>query len=165
MLKNQPNKELIIIKNNIVEAKEFRIGNLVLTNNVEYRKLDAGKIACIVAIDSERNFAELKETVKIYHIEDKYKDTYGQWIKHLKLIPLTEEWLLKFGFLRHHLDYTNGVIYIKNVPGTNEFEWGVFPNELGSGIQIKNRIKLKYVHQLQNLYFALTGKELEYENN
>ena len=24
---------------------------------------------------------------------------------------------------------------------------------------------IKYVHQLQNLYFALTGKELEYEQN
>ena len=77
-------------------------------------------------------------------------------------ILLTEEWLLKFDFLRHHLDYSNGVIYIKNVPENNEFEWGVFPNELGSGIQIKNRIKLKYVHQLQNLHFALTGEELTF---
>jgi len=75
-------------------------------------------------------------------------------------IPLTEEWLLKFDFTRHHADYSNGVIYIKNVPDNTEFEWGVYPNELGSGFQIKNRKLLKYVHQLQNLYFALTGEEL-----
>jgi hypothetical protein len=75
-------------------------------------------------------------------------------------IPLTEEWLLNFGFNRHHADYGNGIIYIKNVIDNTEFEWGVYPNELGSGIQIQNRKLLKYVHQLQNLYFALTGEEL-----
>jgi len=75
-------------------------------------------------------------------------------------IQLTEEWLLKFGFTRHHVDYWNDVIFIKNVPNNNEFEWGLYPNEIGSGIQVKNRKLLKYVHQLQNLYFALTGEEL-----
>ena len=75
-------------------------------------------------------------------------------------IPLTEEWLLKFGFHRHHADYSNDVIYIKNIDSNNGFEWGVYPNELGSGIEIKNRILLRYVHQLQNLYFALIGEEL-----
>ena len=78
-----------------------------------------------------------------------------------KPIPLTEEWFLKFGFRRHWEDFYNDVIYIKKVTDDyTEFEWGVYPNELGSGIQIKNSIKLKYVHQLQNLYFALTGEEL-----
>ena len=81
-----------------------------------------------------------------------------------KPIQLTEEWLLKFGFIRHHYDYANDVIYIKNIADNEidnaEFEWGVYPNELGSGTQIKNRKSLKYVHQLQNLYFALTGEEL-----
>jgi hypothetical protein len=79
-------------------------------------------------------------------------------------IPLTEEWLLKLGFIRHHYDYANDVIYIKNIADNEidnaEFEWGVYPNELGSGIQIKNRKSLKYIHQIQNLYFALTGEEL-----
>jgi len=75
-------------------------------------------------------------------------------------IPLTEKWLRDFGFSRHHEDYSINTIYIKNVVNNNEFEWGVYPNELGSGIQIKNRIRLKYVHQLQNLHFALTGEEL-----
>ena len=79
---------------------------------------------------------------------------------YFKPITLTEEWLLKFGFVRHHADYANDVIYIKNILDNTEFEWGVYPNTLGSGIQIQNRNLLKYVHQLQNLYFALTNKEL-----
>ena len=77
-----------------------------------------------------------------------------------KPIPLKEEWLVKLGFTRHHADYSNNVIYIKNVPDNTEFEWGVYPNELGSGIQIQNRKLLKYAHQLQNLYHSLTGEEL-----
>ena len=81
-------------------------------------------------------------------------------LDYINPIPLTEEWLLKFGFNRHHDDYSNDVIFIKNVHNNTEFEWGVYPNELGSGIQIQNRKLLKYVHQLQNLYFALTGEEL-----
>lgn len=79
-------------------------------------------------------------------------------------IPITEEWLLKFGFSRHHDDYYNDIVFIKNVVNNYEFEWGVYPITLNGGIQINNRKLLKYVHQLQNLYFALTGKELKYED-
>jgi hypothetical protein len=81
--------------------------------------------------------------------------------KYCKSIPLTEEWLLKFGFFRHHYDYANDVIYIKNVVDNTEFEWGVYPFELGSGFIMNKSKNLKYVHQLQNLYFVLTGQELE----
>jgi hypothetical protein len=77
-----------------------------------------------------------------------------------KPIPLTEEILLKCGFIRHHNDYYNTRIYIKNVIDNIEFEWGCFPIELGSGLIVTN-IKLKYLHQLQNLYFALTNEELK----
>ena len=82
-----------------------------------------------------------------------------------KPIPLTEEWLLKFGFTRHHDDYYNDIVFIKNVVNNYEFEWGVYPITLNGGIQINNRKLLKYVHQLQNLYFALTGEELTYGGN
>jgi hypothetical protein len=111
--------------------------------------------------------------VKFDNYEDEYYKVSGCDISELSdelidlnasPIQLTEEWLLMFGFIRHHYDYANDVIYIKNIADNEidnaEFEWGVYPNELGSGIQIKNRKSLKYVHQLQNLYFALTGKEL-----
>jgi hypothetical protein len=111
--------------------------------------------------------------VKFDNHEDEYYKVSGCDISELSdelidlnasPIQLTEEWLLMFGFIRHHYDYANDVIYIKNIADNEidnaEFEWGVYPNELGSGIQIKNRKSLKYVHQLQNLYFALTGKEL-----
>jgi hypothetical protein len=72
-------------------------------------------------------------------------------------IPLTEEWLLKFGF-----HYSEKGFYWKNW-GTNGFQtldydtgYKRFRFELG---QYYYKV-LDYVHQLQNLYYALTGEEL-----
>ena len=74
-------------------------------------------------------------------------------------IKLTEEWLLKFGFAKDedqlkwgYLDFTKGSIYIRlNIDST-------FYRD---GHKCLGDMKhLKCVHQLQNLYFALTGTEL-----
>ena len=67
----------------------------------------------------------------------------------VKPIPLTEEWLLKFGFVIHEDGYItcpNGRQWILHLD--NEFEFEAL------------NIIVIYVHQLQNLYFALTGEEL-----
>jgi hypothetical protein len=65
-------------------------------------------------------------------------------------IPLTEEWLLKFGFDRNILNANhNDIIYYSE-----------------NNIAIKGMLGMVkpsqciYVHQLQNLYFALTNEEL-----
>ena len=66
-------------------------------------------------------------------------------------IPLAEEWLVKMGFKKFvtsdkYHTYALGVINVNdNI---------VYVSELG----FLNHIK--YVHQLQNLYFDLTGEEL-----
>ena len=72
-------------------------------------------------------------------------------------IPLTEEWLLKFGFEKDgNKIYRNGRFFIENL----------FRNRMTFRITINNAESahtnsIEYVHQLQNLYFALTGTELE----
>lgn len=66
----------------------------------------------------------------------------------LKPIPLTEEWLLKFGYdliTENHYAISGHLIWICN---------DLF-------ICDKNGIILKHVHQLQNLYFALNREELK----
>lgn len=68
-------------------------------------------------------------------------------------IPLTEEWLLKFGFIdfeKESFSYyieNNGEIVLKK-----------------SGLDILYDYPIQYVHQLQNLYFDLTGEELSVIN-
>ena len=75
-----------------------------------------------------------------------------------KPIPLTEEWLLKFGFERTDLiDNSN-----------DDWTWLFYQKDSiyidGSDLTIETAtgivIKVEYVHQLQNLYFALTNEEL-----
>lgn len=119
-----------------MKANELRIGNLT----------NFGKV---IEINTVSFYVRDSEGIEV-------KSSYAD----IKPLRLTEYWLLKFGFKRHHADYSNEIVFIKNVPNSTEFEWGVYPDELGSGIQIKNRVLLKYVHQLQNLYFALTNEEL-----
>lgn len=74
-------------------------------------------------------------------------------------IPLTEEWLLKFGFKKTLksmntftlFNHEEGEVWFE-VCGADGYEWyrphDIFP-------------RIKHVHQLQNLYFALNGEELE----
>ena len=69
-------------------------------------------------------------------------------------IPLTEEWLLKFGFsLVSYRFFISGGHEVRS----SAFMFNRFSYFIGS-IYIA---EVEYVHQLQNLYFALTGKELE----
>lgn len=74
---------------------------------------------------------------------------------HFKPISLTEEWLLKFGFKQEENPFwfCNNVISISPSTGTY-----VLYGKSGREI---TRTGLKYLHQLQNLHFALTNKELE----
>jgi hypothetical protein len=68
----------------------------------------------------------------------------------VKPIPLTEEWLEKFGFEYSDLNGDSGL-------------WKIPPFQIyGKYNQFlyDYRLDVNYVHQLQNLYFALTGEEL-----
>jgi len=70
--------------------------------------------------------------------------------------PLTEEWLLKFGFEKIRGAHPSW--YNKKYAITRDFEVQLIEKTLiYSG---KNYIEYNYVHQLQNLYFVLTGEEL-----
>ena len=91
-------------------------------------------------------------------------------------IPITEEWLLKFGFEKRELNF--GVIKQYSINCTPPkyrnkyaiyFRFGEIRDELfkmywyaSDPINTSmHSFPCKYVHQLQNLYFALTGEELE----
>ncbi len=87
-------------------------------------------------------------------------------------IPLTEEWLLKFGFDKatelfefpdgHEIHTGFGILI-------DEFTYLVLGDAQTENISLCDKedfhtillsVTIKYVHSLQNLYFSLTGKEL-----
>jgi hypothetical protein len=77
-----------------------------------------------------------------------------------KPILLTRDWILKFDFELRDGKYYKGKYLIED--GISQY----FNNGYSFRITIDNQnsthaSSVKYVHQLQNLYFALTGQELE----
>jgi hypothetical protein len=115
-----------------MEAKELRIGNWVYTGELVVKSYSPSGLCNLM-----RN------------IEDKDSD--------IKPIPLTEEWLLKFGF-KHFADGQYAKMF-ENL----DFNWD---KECGLYIFLRTQednveaSHIKHVHQLQNLYFALTNEEL-----
>lgn len=71
-----------------------------------------------------------------------------------KPIPLTEEWLVKFGFVKDYSGWQNGI----RIEYDKERQSYVLDTDGNDYLQSP---LIKHVHRLQNLYFALTGEELE----
>lgn len=112
------------------------------------------------------NWVYLTDKEKVWEILDGHEIDECDDNLSVDPIPLTEEWLLMFGFTRHHADYYNDVILLKDVINFDNGEQydclkvKIYPHELGSAQSVKGDLQIKHVHQLQNLYFALTGEEL-----
>jgi len=118
-----------------MKTSELRLGNLV-----QYRGVTA-KVSHI-----EKSFFYC-ESELIYFTRD------GE--RGVAPIPLTEGWLLKFGFEKQSKRfYTLNNWVVEYREGTKLFNF-VADEPID--------IIVKYVHQLQNLYFALTGEELTLE--
>jgi hypothetical protein len=100
--------------------------------------------------------------------EDGTLDDQPEVIEDLTPIPLTEKWLLKFGFEKTEGMHVNTYKkMIKSISTVEEiymiissknyywvgYRYNMDLRDVGLG-------ELNYVHQLQNLVFALTGEEL-----
>ena len=121
-----------------MKSSELRIGNCIdaeIFNGLERLHVSNGFVTGL-----------LNDSIYINDIKFEYR--------HLKPIPLTEEWLLKFGFEQDHSNQS----WHHRVFVLNSFEIQELSMEVDKySYEITT---IKYVHQLQNLYFALTGEEL-----
>ncbi len=134
-----------------MKANELRIGNYVSCPD---------GLATIVEIDGRHN------RVVVY--EEEYNDRSGYLLSRISPVPLTEEWLVKFGFSLVHKNNKHYFItlsepgqYAFHVYGIDEnFGIAFSDNILGETRDYIPRTSIKYVHELQTLYFALTGEEL-----
>ena len=113
-----------------MKANELRIGNYIQVKGEKYNSQIMWILPREVGLDN---------SVDEIFISD------------LEPIPLTEEWLIRFGF------------EVKSASVTHKYSYNigffVLSNGLRSNISYDG-YEIKYVHQLQNLYFALTGNEL-----
>jgi hypothetical protein len=134
-----------------MKVQELRIGNLVEFAGINY-KVETIDLAGYIGLSDIILFEQL-------HIDD------------LKPINLTEERLIKFGFKIGNIDKLRDKHYVirsgpMDIIISGVGFWDVYTiynpfNEKNKNLNIiTNNIGLDYLHQLQNLHFALTGKEL-----
>jgi len=149
-----------------MKANELRLGNWVLHITEPYQ-------------------------IRPYDFSEVNKDGDAYWT--IEPIPLTEEWLVKFGFEKktetswkgNGYDfqpetsktiqqdyYLDGFIFRFETWSYRKTEQDEWINELSTCIGMNDGwykkvscdkspwYEIKYVHQLQNLYFALIGNEL-----
>jgi hypothetical protein len=116
----------------MIKAEELKIGNYFQWS--EFASMGIGE--CICDKENIFEYLELKES-----------------------IPLTEEWLVKLGGKKHVQYGAEWSIGSSNKQSICiEFDNDGCYFTAGEGMYLSTNIK--YVHQLQNLYFALTGEEL-----
>ena len=104
------------------------------------------------------NWVNYKGVEVKWSIED-----FSEWGKNIELlikpIPLTEEWLERFGVNKtetyYEVEATHPREKLQIVKAWDNFFYFCMPD----GVNVWGP-KLEYVHHLQNLYYALTNKEL-----
>jgi len=114
-----------------MEANEVRFNNWV---NFKYKGVDYGNVI----------------------IDANYFSHYDNKDYEYTPIPLTEEWLIRFGFVAPFGDTANVRRYVKGA--TTHLNFTI--NDSRIYFAFLNSEEIKHVHQLQNLYHALKGKEL-----
>lgn len=121
---------------------------------IQPQELQIGNLFNVAGIDRLVRVTAIFRTY--FRCEDKDGVMFDESLRiNYTPIPLTEEWLMKAGFVkpRYQKYYIlNGV----RIRWDNNLEyWEVH--------QFYLKQDMKYLHQLQNLYFALTGEELNIE--
>ena len=130
-----------------MKASDLRIGNFISSYC---------PISVVIGIDYEG----VVDTA--YYEHGKGVDYTSEWHSNegsINPIPLTEEWLVKFGF--HSIQTKFEKYYNEHgqmVSISQHRSWG--DNKIISYSISNGGIEINHVHQLQNLYHALTAEEL-----
>jgi hypothetical protein len=132
-----------------MKATELRIGNIVDLGNRIAKVIDIGHLGCTVS--------DLEET----------QDTMEDY-ERVKGLILTDEWFTKFRFYKDGEYWCRGIWDYKFCFRYRDWakNWSFYqeytdsPNPKDDGIKYPISFDIKYVHQLQNLWFALLHSEI-----
>lgn len=127
-----------------MKANELRIGNIIQSPSNHRYEI---KVLQLFSDSYQGDFGNGKRGSMMYSTAEG--------------IPITEEWLLRFGFIKIndrwgtvHYEKDGHWVYI--LKGYLEFE---FQPEKGERLNLF--VSFHFVHELQNIYFLLTSEELE----
>lgn len=142
----------------MITPQELRIGNWLMYGI---------KPVQVQYIDPEREIIDmgLKCSIGVAEYVDKHHiATNGRWLNHFEPIPITPEVLVNCGFKKTL--GIDAIYFIDNIG------WDSI-NGITIRVLYRNEINrrctdwshydhIEHLHQLQNLFFALTGEELNY---
>lgn len=145
----------------MIDPKELRIGNFVKparANENDFAAIDSVNTNGEMFVRGLFNIGSLTYSDLLIFKEE------------TNPIPITPEWLERLGFEKNYypeIQLTQYVFYVPNdfggrIIGTDET--GEFTTRLEGCDEGRVGIYLKYVHEVQNLAFCLTGAELIYQN-
>ncbi len=135
-----------------MKIEDLRIGNLVRVNNKQFHPNLKGAILRVTGLYERSSNGVIETSVNLEY----GRETYSQFVEYIKPVALTEQWLLDLGFKVKREFYEKGKLSIllanlkDYLPNGRVYynSWAIMESQP------------KYVHQLQNLYFALTQEEL-----
>jgi len=132
-----------------MEAKQLRLGNIVNflygSSWLQGRVTNIGESRCVIGTQS----------VKPLNIQG---------------IAITEEWLLKLGFSEREDTVPEGYPTYWPLEGNSRFriyysdsnqKFNLDVFNYNTGDLVEGIITIDHIHQIQNLFFTLTGHELE----
>lgn len=127
-----------------MEAKNYRIGDIVKVRTTDD---EFNVIKEIGFSDNQRGYYLRLENIN-----------HGVWLEHngenlILGIPITEKWLIDLGLDKTQYEKHKVRVVLVGDDFVKDQMTFLFNDQFVC--------KIKYVHELQNLYFVLTGKELE----
>lgn len=128
-----------------MEAKNYRVGNIVKQPN---------------------RIGEISEVWKDAVRLEGYNNGYDY--NHTKPIRLSEKWLDDFGFKKEGLSDDSAYYYTLELNDNKYCDLSISSCDKNGFIEVtlfpyEEWFRYKYVHELQNLFFAITGRELEFK--
>lgn len=126
----------------MIEIQDLRIGNLVNASIFGGKPGEQEWIHLTGKVDAlHKDYINLGDGIRFEY-------------RHISGIPLSEEILLKCG-----IKFKDGFYNITDEIRIDSDNFNVYA-EQDNNIMVWVGVECKHLHQLQNLYFALTGQEL-----
>lgn len=138
----------------MIQANELRIGNYVgYKFQSEPDIFSVEKVGYIQWVEDDTGWS-----IGFSNPTNPNKKEYD-WLDEISGIPLTEEWLLKFGFkkeIRSSIATSVKDVYNWSYNGM----WIIKFNEAEGYCNYQSSIIVRYVHELQNAHFIFYREEL-----
>ena len=141
-----------------MEVQNLRIGNYIQAKYYDEDDNEAIELCRVVTLDS---VGAAEYPICVESLGSSGREHYIEF----EPVPITEDWLIRFGFEKSKgnfsIDFNLGYLELEYHVIMDLWEFNIV--NVGDSWDDPVSMPLKspqFIHQLQNLYFSLTGEEL-----